>query len=54
VTRLADDRYLIHWPLAFKPGNGQFPKDDNNKVILDKETTIADVSPTYLLTSDRD
>ncbi|KAI4524590.1 NADP-dependent oxidoreductase domain-containing protein [Schizophyllum commune] len=39
------DLYLIHWPVAFQPGNGLFPpdpKDPKNYVALDLETSLVD------------
>lgn len=28
------DLYLMHWPVAFEPGDEQFPKDENGKMKL--------------------
>ena len=36
---------VIHWPVAFQPGNGLFPpdpKDPKNYVALDLETSLVD------------
>ena len=36
---------VIHWPVAFQPGNGLFPpdpKDPKNFVALDLETSLVD------------
>lgn len=38
-----DDRYLMHWPLAFKPGGESVPKDQDGNVLLDKEVTVEEV-----------
>ncbi|KAI9483925.1 MAG: NADP-dependent oxidoreductase domain-containing protein [Benjaminiella poitrasii] len=29
------DLYLMHWPCAFKPGQGNAPKDEDGKALLD-------------------
>ncbi|GFP58705.1 D/L-glyceraldehyde reductase [Trichoderma asperellum] len=35
------DLYLIHWPVAFAPGNGLFPKNaDGSETILNKNVSI--------------
>lgn len=34
------DLFLIHWPLAFQPGDEYFPRDEEGLIILDKETTL--------------
>lgn len=38
------DLYLIHWPAAFVPGSGLFPKDESNPgfVALDTEVSLVD------------
>ncbi|KAF7290049.1 Aldo keto reductase [Mycena chlorophos] len=38
------DLYLIHWPVAFPPGNGLFPPHPTkaNEIALDTETTLVD------------
>lgn len=28
------DLYLIHWPFAYKEGDNDFPKDENDKIIF--------------------
>jgi hypothetical protein len=33
----------MHWPIAFKPGGERFPRGEDGKPILDKETTVAEV-----------
>lgn len=35
----------MHWPIAFKPEGEPFPRDNEGKIILDKETTVEDVPP---------
>jgi alcohol dehydrogenase (NADP+) len=34
------DLYLIHTPFAFQPGDEQDPRDENGKVIYDREVTL--------------
>ena len=34
------DCYLIHTPFAFQPGEEQDPRDENGRVIYDKEVTL--------------
>lgn len=35
------DLYLIHWPVAFAPGNGLFPKNaDGSETIINKNVSI--------------
>ncbi|PFH52195.1 hypothetical protein AMATHDRAFT_57557 [Amanita thiersii Skay4041] len=37
------DLYLIHWPVAFTPGNGLWPKDPvTQRVSLDTETSLVE------------
>jgi alcohol dehydrogenase (NADP+) len=36
------DLYLIHTPYAFRPGNDQDPRDQNDNVIYDESTTLMD------------
>src|SRR6476620_6335587 len=36
------DRYLIHTPFAFQPGDEQDPRDANGDVIYDKSVTLLD------------
>ncbi|KAF9237881.1 NADP-dependent oxidoreductase domain-containing protein [Melanogaster broomeanus] len=37
------DLYLIHWPVAFAPGNGLFPVQSNgSEMELDTETSLVD------------
>lgn len=36
------DLYLIHTPFAFRPGDEQDPRDDDGKIIYDKEVTLLD------------
>ncbi len=36
------DLYLIHTPFAFQPGDEQDPRDQNGKVIYDRDVTLAD------------
>ncbi|TFK44982.1 NADP-dependent oxidoreductase domain-containing protein [Crucibulum laeve] len=38
------DLYLIHWPIAFPPGNGLFPPHESlqNEIAIDKTTTLVD------------
>jgi alcohol dehydrogenase (NADP+) len=36
------DLYLMHTPYAFLPGNDQDPRDENDNVIYDQETTLMD------------
>ncbi|KAF9012606.1 NADP-dependent oxidoreductase domain-containing protein [Cyathus striatus] len=38
------DLYLIHWPVAFPPGNGLFPSHPTkeNEVALDTQTSLVD------------
>ncbi|KAI0041088.1 Aldo/keto reductase [Auriscalpium vulgare] len=38
------DLYLVHWPVAFPPGNGLFPKHPSKEgeVELDTKTTLVD------------
>lgn len=36
------DLYLIHTPYAFLPGDDQDPRDQNDQVIYDESTTLAD------------
>lgn len=42
------DLYLIHWPAAFPPGNGLFPKSVNGEVALDLETSLTDTWKTMI------
>src|SRR5690242_3338530 len=36
------DLYLMHTPYAFLPGDEQDPRDENDNVIYDRETTLMD------------
>ena len=36
------DLYLIHTPYAFRPGDNQDPRDQNDNVIYDEGTTLMD------------
>ena len=36
------DLYLMHTPYAFLPGDDQDPRDENDNVIYDQETTLMD------------
>jgi aldehyde reductase len=36
------DLYLMHTPYAFRPGDDQDPRDQNDNVIYDEETTLMD------------
>ena len=36
------DLYLIHTPYAFRPGDDQDPRDQNDNVIYDESTTLMD------------
>ncbi|KAK9233754.1 NADP-dependent oxidoreductase domain-containing protein [Lipomyces kononenkoae] len=36
------DLFLIHWPLAFRPGSDYFPRDEEGLIVLDRETKIED------------
>ncbi|EJD34997.1 Aldo/keto reductase [Auricularia subglabra TFB-10046 SS5] len=36
------DLYLIHWPVAFPPGLGNFPKGDDGKVKIDNDVSLVD------------
>jgi len=38
------DLYLIHWPVAFQPGNNMFPRDPQrpDECIFDLETSLVD------------
>jgi diketogulonate reductase-like aldo/keto reductase len=36
------DCYLIHTPFAFRPGDDQDPRDENNQVIYDEGVTLAE------------
>ncbi|KAF7980127.1 hypothetical protein HWV62_39555 [Athelia sp. TMB] len=42
------DLYLIHWPVAFPPGDGLFPKAAENEAKLDLETSITDTWKTMI------
>ncbi|KAM7533638.1 hypothetical protein Aperf_G00000120807 [Anoplocephala perfoliata] len=35
------DLYLIHWPVAYKPGDDLLPLDENGKTIFDKGDIVA-------------
>ena len=35
--------YLVHWPVAFAPGDGLFPtKPGGDECVLDEKTTVVD------------
>ncbi|WP_433964300.1 aldo/keto reductase [Tunturiibacter gelidiferens] len=36
------DLYLIHTPFAFQPGDEQDPRDQNGKVLYDRDVTLLD------------
>jgi len=36
------DMFLIHWPIAFKPGDETWPKDEHGKVIYDDSITLVE------------
>ncbi|KAF8554832.1 Aldo/keto reductase [Imleria badia] len=36
------DLYLVHWPVAFAPGNGLFPGSESGEVELDTQTSLID------------
>ncbi|KAG6827177.1 hypothetical protein H0H93_015790, partial [Arthromyces matolae] len=38
------DLYLVHWPIAFPPGNGFYPPHatKEGEVVIDTETTLVD------------
>jgi len=44
------DLYLIHWPVAFQPGRGLFPKSspDAKEVDLDTETSLTETWKTLI------
>ncbi|KAI0314586.1 Aldo keto reductase [Amylostereum chailletii] len=36
------DLYLVHWPVAFQPKDGLFPKDAEGKIALDLEISLVE------------
>ena len=39
---------VIHWPVAFPPGDGLFPKVAENEAKLDLETSLTDTWKTMI------
>lgn len=44
----ADHEPVIHWPVAFAPGKGLLPRDEEGNVILDLETSLVDTWKTMI------
>lgn len=49
---LTNERYLMHWPVAFVPGKENIPKDKDGKILLD-DVPYTEVLSRFLLSWDK-